>query len=545
MKKWIITGVFGVLVSYLPAQVYTNLVRNPSFEVTWVPPVYYPLYSPADSANPCPTSYIQAIKCKHWFSPTYSSPDYFNCDLQQVKVGHSGKGYMGIIAYLIDGYWDTLGDYAYREYIKTRLKEKLKNDTYYCVTFYTRTSIGISSHFANNLGFYFSNDSFVKNFHYPPYYASEVKDMFNYIQTDYFYAHPQIIKDDTTWFSNLYDSTNWTKIQVVWLPKGGEEFITIGNFKNNNQTDTACVGNPTPGYPQWYAIACNRNQYNSSNIGSWGARTYMLIDDVSVIEIHPAKASHQKEYVICPGTSITLGTDSTEDSEYYWYPTSFLSCTNCPRPVASPTSSITYYLTKKQCSATTTDFVKIIVENQPQFIDIPSSAKICANDTFSLKLKDTLYSISWEPQNYTFIDSNNIWHAFPPYNETYIFTQQWECNKNEIKKDTIHISVDDCNEIDEIPNVFTPNNDGVNDTWHINWKNTKGIKDFIVEIYDRWGLKVYENNNPLFEWNGKKCGQKKIEMLNDECVTGTYYYLIKYRIGKAEREFKGYISLLR
>jgi gliding motility-associated-like protein len=222
-----------------------------------------------------------------------------------------------------------------------------------------------------------------------------------------------------------------------------------------------------------------------------------------------------------------------------------LSCTNCPRPVASPTSSITYYLTKKQCSATTTDFVKIIVEKQPQFLNIPSSAKICANDTFSFKLKDTLYSISWESQNYTFIDSNNIWHAFPPYNETYIFTQQWECNKNVTQKDTIQILVDDCNEIIEIPNVFTPNNDGVNDTWHINWKNTKGIKDFIVEIYDRWGLKVYESNNPLFEWNGKKCGQKKIEMLNDECVTGTYYYLIKYRIGKAEREFKGYISLLR
>lgn len=70
-----------------------------------------------------------------------------------------------------------------------------------------------------------------------------------------------------------------------------------------------------------------------------------------------------------------------------------------------------------------------------------------------------------------------------------------------------------------VPNVFTPNNDGVNDTWHIA-ELTEGVntKDFKVEVYNRWGLKVFESTNPAFAWNGK--------YNSNPLADGVYFWLI-------------------
>lgn len=49
-----------------------------------------------------------------------------------------------------------------------------------------------------------------------------------------------------------------------------------------------------------------------------------------------------------------------------------------------------------------------------------------------------------------------------------------------------------------IPNIFSPNQDGVNDILELIGDN---IKPILLEVYDRWGSKVYQNNT-LFSWNG-------------------------------------------
>ena len=71
-----------------------------------------------------------------------------------------------------------------------------------------------------------------------------------------------------------------------------------------------------------------------------------------------------------------------------------------------------------------------------------------------------------------------------------------------------------------IPNVFTPNNDGVNDQWELN--NLPEKSD--VKIYNRWGVLVAGLETPLkaegsYKWDGYTTSGIK-------CVTGTYYYVI-------------------
>jgi gliding motility-associated-like protein/uncharacterized repeat protein (TIGR01451 family) len=83
-----------------------------------------------------------------------------------------------------------------------------------------------------------------------------------------------------------------------------------------------------------------------------------------------------------------------------------------------------------------------------------------------------------------------------------------------------------------IPNVFTPNGDGVND--HFEIRNLNIYKENKISIINRWGNAVFEmkNYNNLWDGNGL-----------DE---GTYFYVleVKNATGKG-KAFKGYITLLR
>ncbi|MFN0257686.1 T9SS type B sorting domain-containing protein [Pedobacter ureilyticus] len=81
-----------------------------------------------------------------------------------------------------------------------------------------------------------------------------------------------------------------------------------------------------------------------------------------------------------------------------------------------------------------------------------------------------------------------------------------------------------------IPNVFTPNGDGKNDTFEI-----PGIELFENEItiMNRWGGTVYLKKGYQNEWTGQG--------LNE----GTYFYLLKLKIDTKWEIYKGYVTLLR
>jgi gliding motility-associated-like protein len=51
-----------------------------------------------------------------------------------------------------------------------------------------------------------------------------------------------------------------------------------------------------------------------------------------------------------------------------------------------------------------------------------------------------------------------------------------------------------------VPNAFTPNDDGVNDTWQI---RDVFVKDYVLKVYDRWGKLVFETFDKNQQWNGK------------------------------------------
>jgi gliding motility-associated-like protein len=72
-----------------------------------------------------------------------------------------------------------------------------------------------------------------------------------------------------------------------------------------------------------------------------------------------------------------------------------------------------------------------------------------------------------------------------------------------------------------IPNSFTPNGDGLNDTFGA---IGEAIGEYTMQVFNRWGQLVFESNNYKNQWDGTYDGA--------QVPTGTYVYKMKAK-GKA------------
>lgn len=93
----------------------------------------------------------------------------------------------------------------------------------------------------------------------------------------------------------------------------------------------------------------------------------------------------------------------------------------------------------------------------------------------------------------------------------------------------------------EIANVFTPGEpkDGLNDEWRF---SSRGIVDFEVKVYSRWGQLVYESNDVNGRWNGRELNK------GAELPGGSYFYHLRYALISNPSEYKqvnGAVTLLR
>lgn len=82
-----------------------------------------------------------------------------------------------------------------------------------------------------------------------------------------------------------------------------------------------------------------------------------------------------------------------------------------------------------------------------------------------------------------------------------------------------------------IPNVFSPNDDGTNDEFIVQYT---GSQPYNVKIFDRWGAQLYESNNKVAGWDG----------LNDSgerAPEGVYFY----RVAIGDKTYAGSVTLVR
>ena len=88
-----------------------------------------------------------------------------------------------------------------------------------------------------------------------------------------------------------------------------------------------------------------------------------------------------------------------------------------------------------------------------------------------------------------------------------------------------------------IPNTFTPNGDGVNDSWS---PSCSGISDdeYQLWIFDRWGNFIFQASQQNNVWDGTHNGKK--------CLVDTYTWKLKLTdVFQEEHKYMGHINLLK
>jgi gliding motility-associated-like protein len=94
----------------------------------------------------------------------------------------------------------------------------------------------------------------------------------------------------------------------------------------------------------------------------------------------------------------------------------------------------------------------------------------------------------------------------------------------------------DYSEILIIPNVMSPNGDGINDQFFI---THNGFKEFKITILNRWGQIMYSADAPSFHWDGK-------DPDGDIVSDGTYYYMLKgVSLNNKAVEQEGYLMVYK
>ncbi|TWI98641.1 gliding motility-associated-like protein [Mucilaginibacter frigoritolerans] len=85
----------------------------------------------------------------------------------------------------------------------------------------------------------------------------------------------------------------------------------------------------------------------------------------------------------------------------------------------------------------------------------------------------------------------------------------------------------------KIPDTFTPNGDGINDTWEIH--DLEYYPKSTVNIFNRWGQKLYSSIGYPIPWDGRYNGAA--------LPTGTYYYIIDLKNGQAV--ISGWVAIIK
>jgi len=297
-----------------------NLVPNYSFELHSV------------SCSNISLSLIN-LQATNWNSPIVNPKtiyNYFNacatqpcCGVPFNSLGYSyqyantGNAYVGIVVYA--------GIPNFRQYIQAKLLDSLKPNYCYYVEFY------INKHdywiyATNNMGLLIGDTAILS-----------YKNIFTL-------ANPQI-----QLYGNpaITDTMNWIKVGGVYTAHGGEQYITIGNFKDDAHTDTIRF-----------------QQYGNTGGGYY-------IDDVSVIPLDSMqlKAEAGRDTTIVKGDSVWIGSRLCGLTNVVWYDAgNNVIDTGAPGLWVKPTSNTFYVIEQNVCGQYSRDTVFVSVVPLPVVI---------------------------------------------------------------------------------------------------------------------------------------------------------------------------------
>ena len=441
------------------------------------------------------TSYDSFPTVQAWITPLYrNSPDYFNvCDTDLnwhsvpknnfgYQQPHMGSAYTGICMYVHEhGGFDD-----YREYLEAKLKQPLAIGHQYYISFFVNLA---TSHLPILFGNVLSVDKI----------GVLITDTLVHDTTTFTDAFltltPQV---ESATGKYITDTTNWTKISGTYTAHGGEQWITLGHFKDGVQNDTLMYTTSDSTYSNDSFFYC-----------------YMYIDDICVMDVNGN--THDTAY--CVSNFPTAVSGSTDIGNYTWNTGDTTSSIQAMQPG-------TYWRVVRSECLYHTDTILIL--QQPAIL-FGRDTTLCSEHSITLGKDMGTMNYRWNTG-----DTN----CCIVVNTTGIYSLT-ETNNCGSATSSINVTFSPCDNCLVVPNAFTPNHDGVNDVFKAIARCD--IKDYQMRIYDRWGQQVYSTSDVTNGWDGTFHGVAQ--------NMDVFYYYIKYTpesVGNnREILLKGSVQLIR
>jgi gliding motility-associated-like protein len=227
-------------------------------------------------------------------------------------------------------------------------------------------------------------------------------------------------------------------------------------------------------------------------------------------------------------TGTVVGWISSADSGMSWNP---LSNTGTSHTYANLTQSTLYgaIVKNNSCPADTSAFSLIAVRN-PVLADAGNDTSVQAGQMVTLNGTAGGFSI-WTPA--TGLSNQYVLNPDAQPAVTTVYTLTVTDSIGCTGSDNVIISIIPEEFNGMVSNLFTPNGDGINDSWYI--QDIQNFPGSSVTVYNIYGMKVYEKTDYMNDWKGTYNGA--------ELPDGTYYFVLKF--SDDQKSIKGSVDILK
>jgi gliding motility-associated-like protein len=251
------------------------------------------------------------------------------------------------------------------------------------------------------------------------------------------------------------------------------------------------------------------------------------------VNIYPALSVTMVSDSVCFGKTALVSVSASGGNPGYSYSWNNGATTGVSSITVSPLGNVTSYTCSvtDACGTTVTDSAILTAFPAPN-ISFSENPKVIPGGQFVGFVNTTTNANAYA---WTFGNGSSSAEANPVvqyldsgmYFVTLIASNQ---GCADTLKDTVFVT-----ESIFIPNVFTPNGDGQNDVFHVTMTS---MKTYSLEIFNRWGQRVFITDSPDMDWDGRSEGGI---MESD----GTYYYEITSTdyVGR-NYKYHGYLQLI-